>query len=785
VSVIFAVLFICLLPGAFYTGALFPLRCTLTTVERLALSILLSWVNVTVIGLLLVALHQFNAPGMWAGLLITTVLGLLASIKQRTAWHEIAAAALEGLRSWKAYLGILVGVLVLVPATYWLNVPLSSGSPSFYYYNQAITLVELGAVPDQVTEYNTEMEPINNKIAHNLISASVVLAGNLDTTAYYTVQLVIATFSRVIAVLGLWAFGRRFFPPVLTAYFIVMVLWIPQIATKMAQYRAEGTGLGLFFIALFCIERAFANPRSGRWAIIASLSLSLTALVHGVSGLVAVMWYAALVIAYLVKEHKNFLSRVPGMALTAALTGTLVMGTLLVVGSGHISNQEVFTNNDMFTSARSVVSEPANVFRRLATGSRILAQHLEFTPVTRRALLIAWNDDALEIFERLRMGQGLKVAALLISILWAWSQRSHRPVIIAGLVFSVMMFALGVYFARLGNRQQLELLAQHATNREFRYLQVFSVLWFTMGLYGVWRLSRMVTLEQVKSWSVSSIRLPGVWRLSRIAALPWRDWVSTAGFGWSILLAASFLALAVSAVLGRVLDSPPASYVYILLAAPAVLIALFWRDRRLQLWRAALYSVLIFSAISLIVPTFPLARQVGTEINISASGHQAMEWLVENTPPDSVVVTNVRTTGVVEVFSERASWTEGRAPYFQPDHLAYAVDILLDFRQFYDCPAGSILREHPVDYVVVVTSPAVFGAPFNRQDAWQSVTRLQAYAGVQERAAFGDVFIFEVLDTLDHLPRRCNRLPRSERVERAAEAEAESNASEFDDQGDG
>lgn len=81
----------------------------------------------------------------------------------------------------------------------------------------------------------------------------------------------------------------------------------------------------------------------------------------------------------------------------------------------------------------------------------------------------------------------------------------------------------------------------------------------------------------------------------------------------------------------------------------------------------------------------------------------ALQWVRDNTPCDARIVSNHRSGGSYQVLTGRVSITEGMGPFFRPDMLAVANQILIDKNDFFRAPAQgeAFLAKHGIDYVVM------------------------------------------------------------------------------------
>jgi hypothetical protein len=85
---------------------------------------------------------------------------------------------------------------------------------------------------------------------------------------------------------------------------------------------------------------------------------------------------------------------------------------------------------------------------------------------------------------------------------------------------------------------------------------------------------------------------------------------------------------------------------------------------------------------------------------MNAAELEALDWVREQTPADSWILTNVRSTATFSGYAERHSLTEGDTPYTYPARLTTTLALLDTAQHWFVEPDLVFLEEHGIDYVV-------------------------------------------------------------------------------------
>jgi hypothetical protein len=143
-------------------------------------------------------------------------------------------------------------------------------------------------------------------------------------------------------------------------------------------------------------------------------------------------------------------------------------------------------------------------------------------------------------------------------------------------------------------------------------------------------------------------------------------------------------------------------------ALPLVLLDLalieagLWLLTRFRAWApvaAGTALVAIFAAI--LIPTAPVP---GSNVPADLARVAPIEWVRDNTPCDSRILVNQRTTGIFEAETGRVAVLEGMAPYLRPPILQPVVGLMLAARDFFQDPIAhaQFLQDQAIDYVVLI-----------------------------------------------------------------------------------
>ena len=121
----------------------------------------------------------------------------------------------------------------------------------------------------------------------------------------------------------------------------------------------------------------------------------------------------------------------------------------------------------------------------------------------------------------------------------------------------------------------------------------------------------------------------------------------------------------------------------------------------------------------------------------------ALDWVREQTPEDSWILTNVRTTASFGSYAERNSLTEGDTPYIYPGRLTTTLDLLDAAQDWFSEPNLAFLQENGIDYVVAARRQrnALGGDIYARMSSLEALDD-QSY--LVEEAKFKHVTIYSV-----------------------------------------
>jgi hypothetical protein len=184
-------------------------------------------------------------------------------------------------------------------------------------------------------------------------------------------------------------------------------------------------------------------------------------------------------------------------------------------------------------------------------------------------------------------------------------------------------------------------------------------------------------------------------------------------------------------------------YAGLVLVGLAVAVASGWRWRP---WRGRRNLTMVLVGV-LLVGSFSLdwvfSSQRWRVAQMATHEVAALDWLRDETPEESRVLTNVRSTGSFGGYAQRNSLTEGDTPYTYPGRLTSALATLDSAQQWFQKPGLAYLQQHEIDYVVVTVRPfnALGGDVYARK---RSLRRLDAQPFLTLVAAFDKVAVYSV-----------------------------------------
>jgi uncharacterized membrane protein len=180
--IILGVPFVLFIPGYALVAALFPVRGSLSTAERLAYSLALSFALVALIGLLLNYVWEISLYPMLICLeSFTLSMCLIAWLRRRSSYEEPVAQGASWLSKWQALAGIDRALYVTLAL-----VIIAAGGVAVYTYNkniQPISEMYLLGSQGKAADYPQEL-----KIGEKAVVTLVVVNQERKPTTY-TVRL--------------------------------------------------------------------------------------------------------------------------------------------------------------------------------------------------------------------------------------------------------------------------------------------------------------------------------------------------------------------------------------------------------------------------------------------------------------------------------------------------------------------------------------------------------------------------------------------------------------------
>ncbi|MFC1514716.1 hypothetical protein ACFL5X_02335 [Candidatus Omnitrophota bacterium] len=129
--------------------------------------------------------------------------------------------------------------------------------------------------------------------------------------------------------------------------------------------------------------------------------------------------------------------------------------------------------------------------------------------------------------------------------------------------------------------------------------------------------------------------------------------------------------------------------------------------------------------------------------NLSDDGYHALKWIEANTEKESIILSNVRTTGSIYLLAKRRGIMEGRAAYIESDILRDALVIMDEVERFYSQPYGEILDKYKIDYVVFAPRGGLGGQ--NILPSHINKRALDKTSLLQKAKTFGDIDVYRVI----------------------------------------
>ena len=751
--VIIAPIFFWLLPGFALSLLLFPRWEQVGFIGGSAIAFGLGFAASIAIGIGLTTFHQFNAASLWiAFILLDSILGVLIWRKRQIIRPTFSYDV-------QVIIALCITLMAtLIPFTIWSATTEYHGRASGVgYYAQALEIVRSETVPLEVYDYGQPMYTITNKIGHNMTTAIWIEMGNV--TNHFRLMLVFQTAMILAAITSLSAFLANFqLHPLIISFAIIVIAWLRHFSFKMSAYRAEAMGIALFFLALYAFHNAFRYPKNRQWSVIAGVTLGITALVHGVPGLVAVMWYTALTGAMFISEKwDTFRQRIPNMALTTVITGVLVFGVFILVGQGRIANQESVLGSQSF-ELDAVAGDPTHVFRAIISGlsvEEVAAQDLSYSDrffihpeVIRDDLL----NEMTSFFFETRLNQTIGLIFIVISLASLWKTRTQNEMFPLAIIFFIsILLAMGLFFSY---QYDTRVLAEHPLRREFPYVEMMVIVLFALAINQLFTLRLSLPIN---SMLMMSLIVVGVWVIYDNHAR-YDRWSATYWITTSIIL--SLIILIIPRLRKRLLPWLPfglailtailyhyrqrefisIDVIYIALAA-GILSAIAVQDKNNRI-AGIIAQVAIFVFI-IISAGFNRMEVRYRSIVLSSDGYEAMQFIVNDTQDQPRIASNARTVGTFNVFLGQTALTEGRAPYLQPDNLNTALEVLQDWQHFFQCPTQNILLKYDVDYLIyTLRGESVGGTLFVDGDA--ILSRLDAFQGLEPVFSNETVTVFKI-----------------------------------------
>jgi len=470
-----------LVTGLGWSLALFPNRGELRISERILASMVLGVFCSVLGGLVLCALGVFGAGGVWIAAAIFAAAGFALAWRRgglRDGWR-IAPGELLSVR---AVLGV-VFVAVVVAAHTWrlTDRPTALAPVAWYYLGDIIELIHAGTIPSSTIDWGMEMNYETNKIGWYLaVGAWNLVSGLVDKpwiAIYQHVVWVAAGFALAAWVL----FSRLTRHPLAAVFGAVLLVVLPRILLKLSCLRGESFGQFLLLAAMWAIHLTFRR-NAVRWHVLTGVLMGVLITCHGVPAVIAVFWYAAVLINAAIRWPCSCLRRLKWIGLSAAIAVAIVGAAWTVASVTPVSGQSALSSPGEYRPYRG--KDPTSAFKVMVFGrSEKRADDFRhpFTvgpfrpPDEIFTQLRRWAQTPLRFWPHKSDKSWPVVFVLFALIMWK-ARRQKRMALSVPLFFGVL-FAWGVAFAY---NYHTSLPAEHPNRREFMYLQVMMTVWIAL-----------------------------------------------------------------------------------------------------------------------------------------------------------------------------------------------------------------------------------------------------------------------------------------------------------------
>jgi hypothetical protein len=318
---------------------------------RLASVIALGCAVVTLVGTLLVLVHQFKVVPLLVLLALATAASYVVAARRSSVADHVAAVR-EELAEDGVFLGLGLAVVVFV-AAFWIAVPVQPLHGAWRYWSDGLELADGGAVPAFTAQWGAALPPDISKLGGSAFLGGLSF---LFRDQPYVGMAVALWLSVVGYAAGLLALGRelglRRTAPALPLLGIAGsalpgIALNEEIARKLAFFQNEDMGRTLALVAAVLI----VAPGRERWQLERMVAggalLGAAALTHLIPTIAFVALIAGVLVAQLAlgPERRRILWAVGALALAGVVTVvplSVARGDLGLQGAGSPTRYTLF-----------------------------------------------------------------------------------------------------------------------------------------------------------------------------------------------------------------------------------------------------------------------------------------------------------------------------------------------------------------------------------------------------------------------------------------------------------
>ena len=336
--------------------------------SRLASIIALGCAVVTLVGTLLVLVHQFKLVPLLVLLALVTAASYVVAAR-RSSFGEHVAAVREELADDRVFLGLGLVVVVLI-AAFWIAVPVLPLHGAWRYWSDGLELADRGDVPAFTAQWGAALPPDISKLGGSAFLGGLSFLFRDQPYAGMAVALWLSVVGYAAGLLALgWELGLRRTAPALPLLGIAGsalpgIALNEEIARKLAFFQNEDMGRTLALVAAVLI----VAPGRERWRLERMVAggavLGAAALTHLIPTIAFVALIGGVLVAQLAlgPERRRILWAVGALALAGVVTVvplSVAGGDLGLQGAGSPTRYTLFQGKyDPTAKAKGLTRAP-------------------------------------------------------------------------------------------------------------------------------------------------------------------------------------------------------------------------------------------------------------------------------------------------------------------------------------------------------------------------------------------------------------------------------------------